>query len=159
MSDDTLNNSPDPLLSDTALTDIAVEEICDSSDEGFVIETEEIVIIEEKPEVIDDLNQSMEDYVENYQQSWQKTWQESIEAFELDVMNWQDTITRFELDVTQWQDHAATFKAIEQNAMNEVQNRVPEAAAAKHKVASAPPFAPTPASVKKVKTKSKTSRT
>lgn len=159
MSDDTLNDSPDPLLTDTVLTDITVEEVCDISEEGFVIETEEIVIIEEKPEIIDDLNQSMEDYVESYQQSWQQTWQESIETFELDVMNWQDTITRFELDVTQWQDHVATFKAIEQNAINEIQGRVPEAVVAQQKAAPGPPIVPTSAPVKKVKTKPKTSRT
>ena len=151
MSDDTLNDSPEPLQTDTV-----VEEICVVSDEGLVVEVDELVIVEQQSEVIDDLNQSMEDYVESYQQNWQQKWQESIEAFELEVTQWQDSITRFELDVTQWQDHVATFKAIEQNATNEIQNRVPEAALAQQNVT---PTSVKPAPAKKVKTKPKTTRT
>jgi len=148
MSDDTFNTTKN-----SAQSCPTSGEYCEAYDESSETEPGEPIGDEGNSQVIEDLNQSFEDYIENYQDSWQEAWQESIATFELDVIKWQSSIKMFELDVIAWQDHVATFQAIEQEAIEHVQNKVPtvKTVPIQNKAQSV--------AIKKVKSKSKSPRT
>jgi len=78
MSDDTTNDTDDPVQADEVVKEAAAL----SGDNAGA----------EEAGSVEALTQSFEDYVRNYQDTWQQTWQDSIAEYEQDVENWQNII-------------------------------------------------------------------